>query len=437
MARATILTRTSRISNLDFPVSDPRREFAIEVVRRLQAAGHVALWAGGCVRDFLLGREPKDYDVATDARPERVREIFGRRRTREVGASFGVILVNGPPGAGSIEVATFRTEGPYSDSRRPDSVAFATAEEDARRRDFTINGIFYDPVARQVHDYVEGEADLGRALVRAIGDPRSRMSEDNLRLLRAVRFAATLDFELDPATAEAVREMAPQIHLVSAERIAQELKRMLVDPRRSRAVQLAHDLGLLVEIFRELYAGPPAANEEALRRTMHMLQLLDQPRFELALATLLNTVPEHAESICRRLRLSNHETAAVVWLLDHRDSLDNAPELPRARLKRLMAHRLFGDLLSLARVKLLAEGKNLSPVLFCEEYLRGTPPEQIDPPPLVTGNDLLELGLAAGPRFREILERIRDAQLEGTITTRAEGLAMAERLVQGETAESS
>ncbi|MEX0718929.1 MAG: CCA tRNA nucleotidyltransferase [Planctomycetaceae bacterium] len=402
---------------------DSQREFAVEVVRRLREAGHVALWAGGCVRDFLLGRTPKDYDVATDARPEQVRELFGKRRTRAVGASFGVILVHGSRDAGDIEVATFRTEGPYSDSRRPDSVAFATAEEDARRRDFTINGIFYDPLEQRVLDYVGGEEDLGRAIVRAIGDPRARMTEDKLRLLRAVRFAATLDFELESATAEAVREMAPQLHLVSAERIAQELKRMLVDPHRMRAVRLARDLGLLAEIVPELFAG-----KIDLEPTFHLLQHLDEPRFELALAGLLHTVPEYAGEICRRLRLSNHETDAVVWMSEHRDALDDAATLSKSRLKRLMAHPLFDDLLRLERVKLLAHGADLAPVLFCEEYLRTTPREEIDPPPLVGGADLITLGLAPGPRFKEILETLRDAQLEGTLTTRAEGLDMAGRL---------
>ncbi|MEX0704537.1 MAG: CCA tRNA nucleotidyltransferase [Planctomycetales bacterium] len=433
---------------------DPKREFAVEVVRRLREGGHVALWAGGCVRDFLLGRTPKDYDVATDARPEQVRELFGERRTRAVGASFGVILVHGPRGAGSIEVATFRTEGPYSDSRRPDTIAFATAEEDARRRDFTINGIFYDPLAQRVLDFVGGEEDLGKGVVRAIGDPRARMTEDKLRLLRAVRFAAMLDFELDPATAEAVREMAPQIHLVSAERIAQELKRMLVDPHRMRAVRLARELGLLAEILPELFAGVQAVGVQAsactpaerapdslkaelqhslkaelqLDRTLHMLQHLDEPRFEPALAALLHTVPDAAAEICRRLRLSNHETDDVVWLLEHRDALDDAPRLSKSRLKRLLAHRLFEDLLRLERVKLLAAGDDLAPVLFCEDYLRTTPREEIDPPPLVTGNDLIAEGLVPGPRFKEILEAVRDAHLEGEVATREEALALVDRL---------
>ncbi len=234
--------------------SSPQREFAIEIVRKLRAAGYEALMAGGCVRDLLLGREPQDYDVATTARPEQVRTLFGHRRTLAVGASFGVIVVLPPRGndAGQVEVATFRTEGPYLDGRRPESVAFCTPEEDAQRRDFTINGMFYDPIETRVLDFVEGEADLAARVIRAIGDPHDRMREDKLRMLRAVRFTATLDFELDEVTAAAVREMADQITVVSAERIAQELRRMLVDAHRRRAVELCDDVGLLAVILPEL-----------------------------------------------------------------------------------------------------------------------------------------------------------------------------------------
>src|SRR5262245_37039879 len=218
--------------------TDPQREFAVQVVRKLQEAGFVALWAGGCVRDYLLGHPPDDYDVATSARPEQVRELFGPRRTRAVGASFGVMLVHAPQhsGAHDVEVATFRTEGPYLDGRRPEHVTFATAEEDAQRRDFTINGMFFDPVAETVLDYVGGRGDLERHLVRAIGDPRARLGDDKLRMLRAVRITARFDFALDEATAKAIREMAGEILVVSQERIAQELKKMLVHQRRARAV---------------------------------------------------------------------------------------------------------------------------------------------------------------------------------------------------------
>ena len=212
-----------------------------------------------------MGRVPQDYDVATDGRPEAVRELFGRRRTLAVGASFGVIVVVGSKKSGNIEVATFRTEGPYADGRRPEHVVFSTPEEDAQRRDFTINGMFYDPVAEKVYDYVGGEKDLAAGIVRAIGNPSDRMSEDKLRLLRAVRFAATLEFALEAATADAVRAQAREIRVVSAERITQELRKMLVDLHRRRAMELARQLELLAEIVPEL--APALAPVRLMTRT--------------------------------------------------------------------------------------------------------------------------------------------------------------------------
>ena len=211
------------------PEIDPanQRRFAVEVVRRLREAGFTAYWAGGCVRDQLLGRTPKDYDVATDATPAQIRKLFGRHRTLAIGAAFGVITVMGPKAAGMIEVATFRHDAAYSDGRHPDSVTFSSAEEDASRRDFTINGLFYDPVEERVIDFVGGQDDLAARRLRAIGDPRERFAEDKLRMLRAVRFAAAFDFALEENTLAAIREMAGEIPVVSAERIAMEMRRML------------------------------------------------------------------------------------------------------------------------------------------------------------------------------------------------------------------
>ena len=206
------------------------RQFALDVVAKLRAAGHQALWAGGCVRDQLMGKTPKDYDVATDAQPERIREVFGQRRTLAIGAAFGVITVLGPKDAGQIEVATFRRDLGYSDGRRPDAVAFTSAEEDAKRRDLTINGIFFDPVAEQYLDFVGGQEDLKNHVIRAIGNPHERFAEDKLRMLRAVRFAAMFDFSLDAATKAAVQAMAGEINVVSAERIAAEMRLMFVHP---------------------------------------------------------------------------------------------------------------------------------------------------------------------------------------------------------------
>jgi len=424
----------------------PQRQFAVAVARRLQEAGFRALWAGGCVRDFLLGRDPQDYDIATDARPEQVRQLFGHRKTAAVGASFGVILVRGPKEAGTIEVATFRTEGPYLDGRRPESVTFTTAEEDAQRRDFTINGMFYDPIAQNVLDFIGGERDLSAGLVRAIGDPHDRMREDKLRMLRAIRFAAALEFELDPTTAAAIREMADEIHVVSAERIAQELRKMLVDSQRRRAMELARQVGLLSQIFPELeplLGTEPteiaAKNEaDAFRPIGQMLHLLEGQSFETALAVLLHglfnsrTSPEDVSKtigrICRRLRLSNRETEQTVWLLVHQYALRDAPQLKPAPLKRLLAHPLIHDLLAVSRVQRIVENDDLAPIIFCEEFLQNTPAEEINPPPLVTGDDLITRGLSPGPQFRELLTIVRDAQLNGKITTPVEALELVDRL---------
>jgi poly(A) polymerase len=403
----------------------PQRDFAIEVVRKLRAAGHVALFAGGCVRDLLLGRPAKDYDVASTALPEQVRELFGHKRTLPVGASFGVIIVMGPREAGHVEVATFRTEGPYHDGRRPASVAFCTPEEDAQRRDFTINGMFYDPIEAQVLDYVGGEADLAARVVRAIGDPHERVREDKLRMLRAVRFTATLDFALEERTAAAVREMADQLTIVSAERIAQELKKMLVDPHRRRAIELCADVALLPLILPELSSDP---SEREI--TLRMLSLLEQPSFELALAALLHPLPARpvVYDICRRLKLSNDESDRITWLVAHQNDLLDAPAQSLARLKRTLAAPFRDDLINLLRVKLLATAADLQPVLFCDEYIARTPQSVIDPPPLMTGDILKSLGLNPGPAFKSLLETIRDAQLNDQISSTEQAITIANEL---------
>jgi poly(A) polymerase len=425
------------------PTSDPKREFAVDVVRTLSQAGFTALWAGGCVRDLLLGRPPDDYDVATSARPEEVQKLFGPRRTLAIGASFGVILVHGPRGggAGDVEVATFRTEGPYLDGRRPEHVVFATPEEDACRRDFTINGMFYDPLAEELKDFVGGRDDLARKVVRAIGDPLARFREDKLRMLRAVRIAARFDFELDGATADAVRQMAREILVVSHERIADELKKMLVHPRRARAAGLARELDLLTVILPEMApvcatAGLPGSKDR-WQVTCEMLYRFEIPRFELSLAALLHEIARDgtadaaaglAERICRRLKLSNQESHDVSWLVGHRDALHGMQTIRKFRLKRLLAEPLIHELLALESANAHATNESLAEVDFCQNYLRTTPMEEINPPPLITGDDLKALGIEPGPQFKEILEKVRDGQLDGVISTRDEAL----RLVSGQ-----
>jgi poly(A) polymerase len=352
-----------------------------------------------------------------------------------VGASFGVIIVLGPKSAGQVEVATFRTEGPYADGRRPDHVSFCTAEEDAQRRDFTINGMFYDPVEQRVLDFVGGERDLGAGVVRAIGDPQARFREDKLRMLRAVRFAATLDFQLDPVTAEAIRRLAPEIQIVSAERIAQELRKMLVHPHRRRAIELAADVGLLPVILPELGNAACGMRNVEDDHVLHMLALLQEPSFELAAAVLLHAVDddphaagEIAAGICRRLRLSNAETARIAWLVAEQQTLTGAPQMSAARLKRLFARPGSDELLTLYRIRCLARNEDLGAFAFCEEFLQKTPRAEIDPPPLLTGDDLIALGLSPGPRFREMLDQVRDAQLNGEIHTRDDALDLVRKL---------
>lgn len=417
-----------------------QREFAEQIVQRLTDAGYTALWAGGCVRDLLTGREPKDYDVATSARPEQVREVFGKRRTLNVGESFGVIVVIGPKSAGQVEVATFRTDGCYVDGRRPESVVFSSPLEDAQRRDFTINGMFYDPLKKQVLDYVRGEQDLAAGILRAIGDPQARMEEDKLRMLRAVRFASTFEFELEQNTADAVRGMADQISVVSAERIAQELRRMLVDPHRHQAVKLCHEVGLLLQVLPEL--APVVSSARHWDRLLNGLRLLVDPAFPLVLALLFESSilasgatskagVEAAVAAGRRLKLSNQEIDAATWLLKHRCSLDNASSLPLSQLKRILAQKLAPDLIALIRIRALVAGEQPDDAIFCDDFLRSTPREVIDPLPLVSGNDLIKAGLHPGPRFKEILDQVRDAQLNLQISTSSEAMKLASELARG------
>lgn len=418
-------------------MTDPNRDFAADVVRRLRDGGYVALFAGGCVRDLLLERPAKDYDVATTATPDQVRKLFGHRKSLAVGASFGVIIVLGPQPGLQVEVATFRREGEYSDGRRPDRVEFCSPEEDARRRDFTINGMFYDPVDSRVLDYVGGEHDLGAGIVRAIGEPHDRMREDKLRMLRAVRFAATLEFELDPTTAAAVRDMAEQLTVVSAERIAQELKKMLTDPHRRRAMELCVDVGLLPVMFPEL--SKPAVRDGGtvppmpsarFDKTLHLLHLLREPHFELAMAALLHSLPAEptVREICLRLKLSNDEKDRITWLVAHQETLRDAPHFSVAKLKRALSHPYHADQLHLIHAKLMAEDADPRPALFCEEFLARTPPEELNPPPFITGDDLIKLGMPPGPKFKKLLDQIRDAQLNAEILNQDEAIDLVHQL---------
>jgi tRNA nucleotidyltransferase/poly(A) polymerase len=403
----------------------PQRQFAAALVDKLRAAGFEAYWAGGCVRDELLGRPPKDYDIATSAEPDQIRRLFGFSRTLAIGAAFGVITVLGPREAGQVEVTTFRRDASYSDGRHPDAVEFTSPEEDASRRDFTINGLFFDPVEERVIDFVGGQADLQLGLIRAIGRAEQRFAEDKLRMLRAVRFAATFQFTIEEATLDAIRRMADQIRVVSPERIAMEMRRMLVDPQRSHAVRLLLQTGLTPVVLPEIVPG------ERLDRALAVIDRLNAPNFPLALAALLaesGNASAPAE-VGRRWRLSNKETEITMWLIEHRDALRGAAHKPWSAVQPVLAHEGAADLVALMEAALRVGGDPLDDVDWCRRML-ARPRAELDPPPLVTGDDLLRHGLRAGPIYRELLEKLRDAQLDGQVRTTKEALTLVNELLR-------
>ncbi len=419
-------------------------EFAKSVVQDLTSAGFIAYWAGGCVRDLLRGVTPNDYDVATNARPDQIRELFGHRRTLAVGEQFGVVIVLGARGSGeSIEVATFRSEGEYLDGRRPESVSFTTPEEDAQRRDFTINGMFYDPLTDTVHDYVNGQADLQNRIIRAIGIPRQRMTEDKLRLMRAVRFAAAFEFELEPETALAVREMASQLRVVSVERIAQELRKMLGSRTRATAMRLTEELGLLSQIFPAVVRHSLEPKPERWSQLLKILDEIETSHFETALAVVLRDLPvekqtsrkqpltESASAVCRQLKLSNDEIDRVSWLTAHQSRLPLLMAEPISSLKRLAATPLWDELLKIEEATCKVEGGDLEVFDQLRQRLAAIPPDELNPPPLLNGNDLRKLGLQSGPDFKVWLHAVRDAQLNGEIATHEAALEFVSRLASG------
>jgi poly(A) polymerase len=402
-------------------VPEEQRRFAVEVVRRLRGAKFDAYWAGGCVRDQLLGRTPKDYDVATSARPEQVRELFGRGRTLAIGAAFGVISVMGPKVAGAVEVTTFRRDAAYSDGRHPDGVTFSSAEEDAARRDFTINGLFYDPIQRRVIDFVGGQDDLAAKQIRAIGSARDRFAEDKLRMLRAVRFAAAFGFTLDTETWAAIGEMTPEIHVVSPERIAMEMRRVLSDSSRAAGVRLLWETGLAAEVLPEVV---PRDNSQ-LQRFDDSLELLSrlggQCGFPLALGALLSQWVDAAgaAAVGQRWRLSNKETDRTCWLVKNHDALQGVQTMRWSALQPLLTAEGIADLLALAKA---VSPAGAAAAAYCRQLL-AQPPELLDPRPLVTGDDLQAIGIPPGPDYQFLLQRIRDAQLDGDVRSKTQALA--------------
>ncbi len=426
-----------------------RRQLATDVVRRLRAAGHEAYFAGGSVRDRLLGREPLDYDVATGAPPEAVQALF--RRTVPVGVQFGVVLV--VERGLRFEVATFRSDAAYVDGRRPTAVHFGSAREDAARRDFTVNALFEDPLTGDVLDLVGGMADLRAGLIRAIGDPRARIAEDRLRMLRAVRFAARLGFAIDPETQAAIAAAAATLPDIAAERIGDEIVKILTEGSARRGFELLAETGLLDVVL------PEAARMRGVEQSAdhhpegdvwtHTLLLLDQlpagAAETLALGALLHDVAkplcvghkgaritfyghpsvgaEIAVALCQRLRRSRETWERVDYLVRHHLRLVQAPEMRLSTLKKMLAEEGFDELAHLARLDALASSHDLRYILFCERRRAELGAESLRPPRLLSGGDLLAMGYAAGPRVGEILRALEDAQLEGEITTPAAAAA--------------
>ena len=419
-----------------------QRAFALEVVQKLRGAGFQALWAGGCVRDLLLGKMPKDYDVATNARPEEVQRLFGRRHTLAVGAAFGVIMVRGPKTAGNVEV-----DSETSDGRRPDHVTFSDPQHDAARRDFTINGMFFDPVAEEVLDYVGGRDDLENKLIRAIGDPHQRIQEDKLRMLRAVRFSAKFDFALDPTTQAAIAEMAPQISVVSAERIQAELRNMLESPCRSQALGILQRTGLLSVLIPEAPQPQEINTAEVNNAWLSTLQVLDrlhQPSFPLSMAVLLrdagsdsatSVVPseqakqaaQKCQAVCERLRMSNHETDVAVWLVEHQHDLRGCRTLRWSQLQPLLIHPFFPELMLLEAAVVAVHHGDPAEWEHCRRMLL-LPPSELNPAPLLGGVDLIAHGLRPGPLFKELLDSVRTAQLDGEVHSREDALKWVDKM---------
>jgi len=394
---------------------------ALRVIRTLRKAGFEALLAGGCVRDMLLGLRPTDYDVATNATPRQVKKLFGR--VLMVGAKFGVAMVL--CGKRTVEVATFRDDLSYSDGRRPDGVRFSTAREDVLRRDFTINGMLYDPIARQVIDHVGGQADLAAGVVRAIGDPARRLAEDYLRLLRAVRFAARFEFTLDPATARAIRREAPRLAKISGERIRDEVEKMLAGPHGDIAMAMVHELGLTEPIF-----GADVADKAAWSLIASRLAAAAKHRDPaLSLACILAVEPtRRIRALCRHWGAPNEWRDTLTDLVVNLPKWKTAADLPLAAFKRLMARPTWDRLRKLWRIEeVRLTGRDRQSRRIARRAGR-IDPDKIAPEPWVRGDDLKRLGLTEGRRLGRILAALYDLQLAEQVTTRAAALRKAREL---------
>lgn len=428
------------------------REVATALVEVLRTAGHEAVFAGGCVRDILRGKIPKDYDIATSAHPAEVLSLFPAAHA--VGAHFGVVVVHRE--GMMFEIATFRRDGDYSDGRRPDAVEFTSAEEDAQRRDFTVNGLFLDPLTGEVLDFVGGRADLEKKILRAIGDGRARFREDRLRLLRAVRFATVLDFAVEEQTWAAVCELAAEVKSVSAERVREELVRIFLDRNRVKGFDLLVESGLMAAVLPEILAlqgcqQPPQFHPEGdvFVHTRKMLGLLPEVvSLPLVLAVLFHDIAKpdtfsqdatgrirfnghdregavKTEEILRRLKFPNQVIDLTVEAVANHMTFKDVPQMRDSTLKRFMARPGFEDELELHRVDCLGSSGMLDNYEWVRAKRKAFAAEQrpLIPPPLVSGRDLIAMGVAPGPRFGELLTAVQTQQLDGAISTREDALA--------------
>lgn len=428
---------------------DAKQQAATEILLKLRESRFQAYFVGGCVRDLVMRRAPKDYDVATDARPSQVMALFPEGLG--VGAQFGVVLV--PREAGPVEVATFRSDGAYADGRHPEEVTYAkTAEEDVRRRDFTLNGLLYDPTAEEVIDYVGGQDDIRAKRIRAIGDPLDRFREDHLRMLRAVRFAARFGFALDPAVLSAIRELRPLIRSVSRERVRDEILKILTEGAARRGFELLDETGLLEIVLPEIKAlqgveQPPQFHPEGdvWTHTLMMLDGLRNPTVTLALGVLLHDAGKpptfsirerirfdnHVEvgakmavEICNRMRLPSRDIERVAALVRNHLRFKDLPQMRRSTQMRFLRMDGFDEHLELHRLDCLASHGNLANYELALRLLSEIPEKEMKPEPLVRGGDLIAEGYVPGPRFKEILRAVEDAQLEGTISTQEDALRL-------------
>jgi putative nucleotidyltransferase with HDIG domain len=424
------------------------RESAIFIVKRLRREGYETYLAGGCVRDMLLGKEPQDYDIATGARPEDIQRVFPE--TIPLGAQFGVILVviDGAP----FEVASFRHDGPYLDGRHPSHVRYGSLEEDVRRRDFTINGMIYDPVDDRVIDLVDGRNDLERRIIRAIGNPQARFAEDRLRMIRALRFAAGLKFAIDPATFEAIRQSAATVTQISWERIGDEVTRILTEGGARRGFELLDESGLLAALLPEIVAMKTTAQSpdyhpegDVFAHTLLLLSHLEAPSETLAYGCLLHDIAKPvclrqeahritfyghteqgavmAEEILKRLKRGRAVWERVAYLVRNHLRPVQAPQMRLSTLKRFLREEGIDELLELARIDALSSNGDLQYYRFCTERLAHLKDEEIRPEPLLRGGDLIEMGFKPGPLFGKILRQVEDAQLGGELATREDALA--------------